>query len=45
MGVWMFQFRKGKVVEATIGGVILLTLAVVYGRYIPGFTVCVMVYV
>ena len=35
MGVWMFQLRKGKVVEATIGGVILLTLAVIYGRYIP----------
>jgi carbon starvation protein len=35
MGVWMFQFRKGKVVEATIGGVLLLTAAVVYGRYIP----------
>ena len=35
MGIWMFQLRKGKVVEATIGGVILLTLAVIYGRYIP----------
>jgi carbon starvation protein len=35
MGVWMFRLRKGKVAEATIGGVILLTLAVVYGRYIP----------
>jgi carbon starvation protein len=35
MGVWIFQFRKGKVAEATIGGVILLTLAVIYGRYIP----------
>ncbi len=35
MGVWMFQLRKGKVIEATIGGVILLTLAVIYGRYIP----------
>ncbi len=35
MGVWMFQLRKGKVVEATIGGVILLIFAVVYGRYIP----------
>lgn len=31
----MFQLRKGKVVEATIGGVIFLTLAVIYGRYIP----------
>ena len=35
MGVWMFKFRKGKTVEATIIGVILLTAAVVYGRYIP----------
>ncbi|MGD0590451.1 MAG: carbon starvation protein A [Bacteroidota bacterium] len=35
MGVWMFQFRKGKVVEATMGGVVLLTAAVIYGRYIP----------
>jgi carbon starvation protein len=35
MGLWMFRFRKGKVVEATIGGVILLTLAVIYGRYVP----------
>ncbi len=36
MGVWMFRFRKGKTVEATIIGVILLSLAVIYGRYIPG---------
>lgn len=35
MGVWMFQFRKGRVVEATIGGVLLLTLAVIYGKYVP----------
>jgi carbon starvation protein len=35
MGVWMFQVRKGKVIEATVGGVILLVFAVVYGRYIP----------
>jgi carbon starvation protein len=35
MGVWMFQLRKGKVAEATIGGIVLLTLAVIYGRYIP----------
>ncbi len=35
MGFWMFKIRKGKVVEATIFGVILLTLAVIYGRYIP----------
>ena len=35
MGIWMFMVRKGKSTEATIGGVILLTAAVVYGRYIP----------
>jgi len=35
MGVWMFKLRKGKTAEATIFGVILLTLAVIYGRYIP----------
>ncbi len=35
MGVWMFIFRKGKTTEATVMGVILLTLAVIYGRYIP----------
>jgi carbon starvation protein len=35
MGIWMFQFRKGRVVEATIGGVVFLTAAVIYGRYIP----------
>jgi len=35
MGIWMFQFRRGKIIEATMGGVILLTAAVIYGRYIP----------
>ncbi len=35
MGFWMFRFRKGKTGEATIIGVILLSLAVIYGRYIP----------
>ena len=35
MGVWMFRVRKGKSTEATIFGVILLSLAVIYGRYIP----------
>ena len=34
MGLWMFKFRKGKTVEATIMGVSLLTLAVIFGRYI-----------
>jgi carbon starvation protein len=35
MGVWMFKLRKGKTVEATIFGVIMLTAAVIFGRYIP----------
>jgi carbon starvation protein len=35
MGLWMFKFRKGKTAEATIIGIILLTLAVVIGKYIP----------
>jgi carbon starvation protein len=35
MGLWMFRIRKGKTVEATIIGVILLTLAVVLGKYVP----------
>ncbi len=36
MGFWMFKFRKGRTAEATIIGIILLTLAVIYGKYIPG---------
>ena len=36
MGLWMFKFRKGKTVEATIIGIILLSLAVIYGKYVPG---------
>ena len=35
MGIWMFQFRKGRVVEATIMGVIMLSAAVIFGRFIP----------
>jgi len=35
MGIWMFRIRKGKTLEATIFGVIMLLLAVVLGRYIP----------
>jgi len=35
MGIWMFRFRKGRVIEATIMGVILLTSAVIFGKYIP----------
>jgi carbon starvation protein len=36
MGWWMFKFRPGKTVEATVIGVILLTLAVIFGEKIPG---------
>ena len=36
MGLWMFVFRKGKTVEATIIGIILLSGAVIFGKYIPG---------
>ncbi|MFA4863949.1 MAG: carbon starvation CstA family protein, partial [Bacteroidales bacterium] len=35
MGFWMFRFRKGKTGEATVIGVILLSLSVIYGKYIP----------
>jgi carbon starvation protein len=35
MGLWMFRIRKGKTIEATIFGVIMLVLVVVLGRYIP----------
>ncbi|MGB8490435.1 MAG: carbon starvation protein A [Bacteroidales bacterium] len=39
MGVWMFRIRKGKTLEATIFGVIMLIAVVVLGRYIPGSNV------
>jgi len=35
MGLWMFRYRKGKSTEATVIGVLLLTAAVIYGKYIP----------
>ena len=35
MGVWMFKIRKGKTLEATLFGVLMLILVVVIGRYIP----------
>ncbi|MHC1708778.1 MAG: carbon starvation protein A [Bacteroidales bacterium] len=35
MGIWMFRFRKGKVVEATVMGVVMLTASVILGRYVP----------
>jgi len=36
MGFWMFKFRKGKTVEATIFGVIFLSASVILGKDIPG---------
>jgi carbon starvation protein len=35
MGLWMFKVRKGKTLEATIFGVIMLIFAVVVGRFVP----------
>ena len=35
MGLWMFKFRRGRIIEATIIGIILLSMAVIYGRWIP----------
>ncbi len=35
MGIWIFRIRKGKAVEATVFGVIMLIIAVVLGRYVP----------
>ena len=39
MGLWMFKIRKGKTLEATIFGVIMLILVVILGRYIPDSSV------
>ncbi|HLN21519.1 MAG TPA: carbon starvation protein A [Bacteroidales bacterium] len=36
MGIWMFRIRKGKTLEATVFGVIMLIGVVITGRYIPG---------
>ena len=36
MGLWMFVFRKGKTAEATVVGVLLLSAAVIGGKYVPG---------
>ena len=36
MGLYMYRFRRGKITEATIIGVILLILCVVLGKFIPG---------
>jgi carbon starvation protein len=35
MGIWMFKIRKGKTLEATIFGIIMLLLVIVIGKYIP----------
>ena len=35
MGVWMFKVRKGKTLEATLFGIIMLFLVVILGRQIP----------
>lgn len=35
MGLWMFVFRKGKTGEATFFGVVLLSLAVILGKFVP----------
>jgi len=39
MGLHMYRFRKGKILEATIIGVTLLMAAVIGGSYIPGSSV------
>ncbi len=36
MGLYMYVFRKGKIVEATVIGVIGLVAAVIGGKFIPG---------
>ncbi|MBI3939831.1 MAG: carbon starvation protein A [Acidobacteria bacterium] len=36
MGLYMYRFRKGKIWEATAIGVVLLLLAVIFGKHIPG---------
>ncbi|HET6961193.1 MAG TPA: carbon starvation protein A [Terriglobia bacterium] len=36
MGLYMYRFRKGKIREATVIGVIALIAAVIFGKLIPG---------
>ncbi len=36
MGLYMYKFRKGKITEATIIGVICMLLAVIFGRHVQG---------
>jgi carbon starvation protein len=35
MGLWMFRIRKGKTLEATLAGVLLLILVVIGGEKVP----------
>ena len=35
MGLYMYRLRKGKIAEASAIGVVLLILAVIFGRFIP----------
>src|SRR3990170_4890996 len=36
MGIYLYKIRYGKVLEVSVMGVILLLLAILLGRYIPG---------
>ncbi len=44
MGLYMYRFRKGKIREATIIGVIALIAAVIFGKLIPGSPLGFLVY-
>ncbi|MCC7540835.1 MAG: carbon starvation protein A [Deltaproteobacteria bacterium] len=34
MGIWAYKFRKGKIRESTLGGVVLLFVALVVGKWV-----------
>ncbi|MEW5976694.1 MAG: carbon starvation protein A [Acidobacteriota bacterium] len=36
MGLYMYKFRKGRIVEATTMGVMALIAAVIFGKFVPG---------
>ncbi|MEI6809730.1 MAG: carbon starvation CstA family protein, partial [bacterium] len=36
VGLWMYRFRKGRIVEGSIIGVVGVLAAVIIGKYIPG---------
>jgi carbon starvation protein len=36
VGLWMYRIRPGKIVEASVIGVVAVVAAVVFGHYIPG---------